>query len=154
MQIYMWFSHAQFARLVPFSYMYVLLAARPNIMTVFFFFTNWMHKFFILIHLLYSPTCFEHRCAHLQGGQLYQFSIWYRHCLQVPVQYTGYGRTGTCFVGQDGRIMFIHFCLDGTLVVTCALNSHVKTVMIPPAVLIQFFLLKMSTIVLETCTGM
>ena len=35
-----------------------------NIMTVFF--TNLMHKFFILIHLLYSSTCFEHYYAHLQ----------------------------------------------------------------------------------------
>jgi len=25
-----------------------------------------MHKFFILIHLLYFFTCFEHYCAHLQ----------------------------------------------------------------------------------------
>jgi len=24
-----------------------------------------MHKFFIVIHLLYSSTCFEHDCAHL-----------------------------------------------------------------------------------------
>ena len=25
-----------------------------------------MHKYFILIHLLYSSTCFEHYCSHLQ----------------------------------------------------------------------------------------
>jgi len=31
-----------------------------------FFFTNVMHKFFILIHLLHSSTCFEHNYAHLQ----------------------------------------------------------------------------------------
>ena len=31
-----------------------------------FFFTNLMHKFFILIHLLHSSTCFEYYCAHLQ----------------------------------------------------------------------------------------
>ena len=30
------------------------------------FFTNLMHKFFILIHLLHSSTCFGHYCAHLQ----------------------------------------------------------------------------------------
>jgi len=30
------------------------------------FFTNLMHQFFILIHLLHSCTCFEHSCAHLQ----------------------------------------------------------------------------------------
>ena len=31
-----------------------------------FFFTNLMNKFFILIHLLHSSTCFEDYCAHLQ----------------------------------------------------------------------------------------
>jgi len=34
------------------------------------FFTNLMHKFFILIHLLYSSTCFEHYYAHLQEDKL------------------------------------------------------------------------------------
>ena len=29
-------------------------------------FTNFMHKFFILIHLSHSSTCFEHYYAHLQ----------------------------------------------------------------------------------------
>ena len=28
-------------------------------------------KFFILIHLLYSSTCFEHYCAHIQEVKLY-----------------------------------------------------------------------------------
>ena len=29
---------------------------------------------------LYSSTCFEHRCAHLQEERkLYAYSIWYRH---------------------------------------------------------------------------
>ena len=32
----------------------------------FFFFTNLMHKFFILRHLLHFSTCFEYYCAHLQ----------------------------------------------------------------------------------------
>jgi len=35
----------------------------------------------------------------------------------------------------------------------CGLNSHLKRVMIPDAVLIQFDILKMSIIVLETYTG-
>jgi len=30
------------------------------------FFTKLMHKFFILLRLLHSPTCFYHHCAHLQ----------------------------------------------------------------------------------------
>jgi len=37
--------------------------------------------------------------------------------------------------------------------VTCVLNSHVKRVTIPDAILIQFVLLKMRIIVLETCRG-
>jgi len=35
--------------------------------------------------------------------------------------------------------------------ITCALNSHPKTVTIPYAVVIKLVLLKMSTILLETC---
>ena len=52
------------------------------------FITKLMHKVLILIHLLYSSTCFEHHYAHLQEDKLYQYSIWYRHSLTV--QYTGY----------------------------------------------------------------
>jgi len=33
-------------------------------MTVYF--TNLMHKFFILVYLFYSYACFEHHYAHLQ----------------------------------------------------------------------------------------
>jgi len=47
------------------SFFYVLLTAHLKIMIVFFF-TNLMHKFFILIHLLHSCICFKHYCAHLQ----------------------------------------------------------------------------------------
>ena len=70
----------------------------------------------------------------------------------MTVQYTGYWRTPTCFVGPDGRIICVQFCLDG-LPVTCVLNSHLKRVTIPDAVLIQFVLLEMSTIVFETFRG-
>ena len=37
---------------------------------------------------------------------------------------------------------------------TCVLNTHLKRATIPDAVLIQFDLLRISIIVLETCTGM
>jgi len=43
---------------------------------------------------------------------------------------------------------------DSRPLVTCVLNSYSQSVTIPDAALIQFDLLKMSTIVLETCTGM
>ena len=46
------------------KYFYILLTVHPNKMTVFY--TNLMLKFFILVHLLHSSTCFEHYCAHLQ----------------------------------------------------------------------------------------
>ena len=45
---------------------YILLTVHPNIMIIFF--TNLMNKFFILIHLLHSSTCFEHYYAHLQDN--------------------------------------------------------------------------------------
>ena len=43
---------------------HILLTVHPNTMTVYF--TNLKQEFFILIHLLYSSTCFEHYYAHLQ----------------------------------------------------------------------------------------
>jgi len=63
---------------------------------------------------------------------LYYYSIWYRHSLGVTVQYTGYAIP----------------------VITCDLNNHLKIVTIPDTALIQFVLLKMSIIVLETCRRM
>jgi hypothetical protein len=45
--------------------MAVSFANNEGVMIVFFF-NNLVHKFFILIHLLHSSTCFEHYCAHLQ----------------------------------------------------------------------------------------
>ena len=44
-------------------------------------------------------------------------------------------------------------CSVHSPLVTCILNSHPKRVTIPDAVLIQLDFLKMSIIVLETCTG-
>ena len=43
---------------------------------------------------------------------------------------------------------------DSSPLVTSVLNSHLKRVTIPDAVLMQFVLLKISIIVLETCRGM
>jgi len=42
---------------------------------------------------------------------------------------------------------------DESRLVTCVLSIHLKRVTIPDAVLIQFVLVKMSIIVLETCRG-
>ena len=50
-------------------FFYILLTVSPNIIIVFFI--NLMHKLFILIHLLYSSTCFEHYYAHPQEVKLY-----------------------------------------------------------------------------------
>jgi len=87
---------------------YVLLTVHPNIM-IFFFFTNLMHKFFILIHF---STCFEHFCAHLQD-RLREESSRNLCTEQSPKE------------SDDTR---------------CCVNTTV--------------LLKMSTIMLETCRGM
>jgi len=50
----------------------------------------------------------------------------------MTVRYTGYERT----------------------LVTCVMNRHPKKVTIPDVVPVLFDLLKMSTVVLETCRGM
>ena len=63
------------------------------------FFTKLMHKFFILIHLLYSSARFEHYCARLQED----------NCI-----YTASG-----IVTLFGWLFSTH--------VTCVLNSHVLT---------------------------
>jgi hypothetical protein len=76
--------------LVIFFFNFVDLLA--HIMSLFFF-TNLMHELFILIHSFQSSTCLEHYCAHLQEDKLYWYSIWFRHCFWVTVQYTVYERT-------------------------------------------------------------
>jgi len=63
-----------------------MLTVHPNIIIVFF--TNLMHKFFILLYSLYPSTCFEHYYAHPEAVKLY-YSIWYPRSLQVTLQYTG-----------------------------------------------------------------
>ena len=78
--------------------------------------TNLMHKFFILIRLLYSCTCFEHCCAHLQE----------ENCIN----------TASGVVTIFGWL-FSTQVTGGSPPVTCVLNSHTKIVMIPEAVLIQ-----------------
>ena len=47
-------------------FFHVLLTVRPNIMIVFFI--NLIHKFFILIHLLYASTCFETASCKMDTG--------------------------------------------------------------------------------------
>ena len=103
-----------------YRYFNILLTVHHNIIIVFF--TNLMHKFFILIHLLHSCTCFEP-----SGGQTVLV-----HPLVSSLS------LGDCSVHR----------------LTCVLNSHLKRVTIPEAVLIQFDLLRMRIIVLETCRGM
>jgi len=87
-------------------------------------------KFFILIHVLNSSTCFEHYYAHCQEDN--EHSIWYRHSLWVTVQYTGYERSS-----RNLRTEQSPKDSDDT---RCCTNTIV--------------LLNMSIIVLETCRGM
>ena len=78
-----------------------------------FFFTNLMHKFFILIHLLHSFTCFEHYCAHLQEDN--------------------------CISTASGIVTFFVWLfitqITGRLCTEHVPNSHPKRVTIPGAVL-------------------
>ena len=77
-----WFTHTPQRKVYTYIlcfFLHILLTVHPNIMIVIF--SNLMQKFFIVIHLLYSSTCFEHYYAHLQEDKLYFYSIWYRHSL-------------------------------------------------------------------------
>ena len=58
----------------------------------------------------------------------------------------------TIVISRHAHI-YIYIYMHESPLVTCVPNIHLKSVTIPDAVLIQFDLLKMSTIVLETCTG-
>ena len=69
----------------------------------------YFNTFIILLYMFRALLCPS------SGGQLYQYSICYRHCLQVTVQTTGYESP----------------------LVNCGLNSHLKRLAIPGAVLIQ-----------------
>jgi len=53
------------------------------------FLTNLMHKFFILISLLHSSTCFEHYCAHIQEDNCINTASGIVTLCRVTVQYTG-----------------------------------------------------------------
>ena len=74
---------------------------------------------------LRSSTCFEQHAAHHQEDQLYHHSLWYRHSSQTAVQYALHLHTVRLLTeGDDTR-----------------------------GVVIQFVLLRMSSVLLETCRG-
>jgi hypothetical protein len=73
---------------------------------------------------LLSSTCFEHQLAHLQEDKLYSHSICYHHSLYSTVQYAGWEQT-----------------------------ARLQRVTIPDPLIIQFFLLKIVMLMLETCRG-
>jgi len=78
-------------------------------------------------------TFFEQYHAHPQTVKLYCYSIWYRHSpLSAPV--------------KSG--------LQCSPLLTGALNGCLWRVTIPDTVIIQYDLLKMSMVVLETCRGL
>ena len=72
----------------------------------------YFHTFITFLYMFRVLLCSS------SGGQLYQYSIWYRHSLWVTDQYTGYERKMSA-------------------VVNYVLNSHLKRVTITDAVLIQ-----------------
>jgi hypothetical protein len=82
-----------------------------------FFFTNLMHKFFILINLLYSSTCFEHYYAHLQEDNCFS--------------------TASGIVTLFRWLFSTQFTKGRSPLVTCILNSHLRRITIPDAVLTQ-----------------
>jgi hypothetical protein len=73
---------------------------------------------------LQSSTCFEHQRAHLQEDTFYYHNIWYESRLLCSLLSSG------------------------------VLYSRLQRLTIPDAVIIQFVLLKMGTLMLETCRGL
>ena len=73
---------------------------------------------------LKSSTCFNHQHAHLQEDKLFYHSIWYRHSAE------------SAFIRHT------------------VLYCTVQRVTVPDAVIIQFVLLKMGMLMLETCRGL
>ena len=64
-------------------------------------------------------------------------------------------RRSNCINTASGIVLSVSdrpVCNESPLV-TCVLNGHLKRMTVPDAVIIQFVLLKMSIIVLETCRG-
>ena len=161
-----------------------LLTVHPNIMTVFFF-TNLIQKFFILIHLLHSSTCFEHYCAHPQedicigtasgivtvetsewfilhymfrallcsssGGHLYWYSIWYSHCGNKWVVYTPLHVSSTTVLIFRRTFVLVQHLVSSlwkqVWPLTCFHSDYTR------CCTNTIVLLKISTVVLETCTG-
>ena len=85
---------------------------------------------------LQSSTCFEHQHVHLRDDKLYYHSIWYRHLWKRV-----YG------MPDESR-------LQSSLLSSGILCSRFQRVTIPDAVIIQFVVLKMDMLMLETCRGL
>jgi len=90
-----------------------------------------MHKFFILIHLLHYCICFGHYCAHLQED----------NCINTASGIvTLLGNFSVHRLREDSRNLCTEQSPTDIDDTRCCVNT--------------FVLLKMSTIVLETCRGM
>ena len=79
---------------------------------------------------LQSSTCFEQQHAHLQEDKLYYHSIWYHRSVQYSMP-------------DENRMLS-----------SGILYSRLQRVTILDAVIIQFVLLKMGMLMLETCRGL
>jgi len=66
-----------------------------------------MHKFFILIHLLYSSTCFEHYCAYLQEDNFINMAS-----VIVNLETSEWSKLLiTCFQSDDTKCFVNKICL-------------------------------------------
>jgi len=74
---------------------------------------------------------------HVSSIKLYYHSIWYRHSLYSTVQYAGCEQNA-----------------ESSLLSSGILYCTIQRVTIPGAVIIQFVLLKMGMLMLETCRGL
>ena len=96
------------------------------------FFTNLMHKFSISIHLLHSSTCFEHYYAHLQEEKI----VLTQHLVSSL-------SLGDCSVHRLREESSRNLCTEQPPKESDVTRSCTNAI----------DLLKMSTILLETCRG-
>ena len=111
----------------------ILLTVHPNIKVLFF--TNLMHKILYFNTFITFLYMFRALLCSSSGGQI----VLVQPLVSSP---------------SLGNFTVHRLRKDYSPLLTCVLNSHLKRVTIPEAVQIQFYLLRMSLIVRETCRGM
>ena len=103
-----------------------------------------------IISLLYASTCFEHCCAHHQEVKIVLYSIWYRH-----TETSEWSKiTKIQFYKYEHIVKFMYeffgfdYCILLAIIVLCRVEVTFIQLL---NWLKRYYVLMMSTIVLETC---